>query len=484
MYEVYNGMENNIIIGDKLQKTRELFDLGDKQKQIPVVKNRDYEIKIDNLGMNGEGVGRIDGYTIFVSGALPGETVRIKVVKVERNYGFGKQLEVLIPSKDRVKPKCRFSGRCGGCQLQHMSYGLQLDFKKQMVKDALERIGGIDDPVIYDTIGMEDPWGYRNKMQFPVGLQKDKLAIGFYAPRSHNIIDIDSCHIQHEINDQIVQIVRNYTDNSGVVPYDELTHRGFIRHVVSKTGFQSGEVMVVIVTNGTNLPHKKELIEALRKGVPGIVSIVQNINPKKTNTVLGNKNIVLWGKDHIIDFIGDIKFKISPLSFYQVNPIQTAVLYNKAVEFAGLTGEEVVIDAYCGIGTISLFMAKRARKVYGIETIPQAVEDARINALENNISNVEFIAGEAETVVPDMIGRGLQIDVAVVDPPRKGCDSKLLDALVKAKPKRIVYVSCNPATLARDLKYLSEKAYKVVEVQPVDMFPQTSHTESIILLQK
>lgn len=457
---------------------------GSSLQQVPVIKNREYELEVDNLGMNGEGIGRIEGFTMFVPGALPGEKIRIKAVKVGKSYGYGKLLEIIESSSQRVKPKCPHAGRCGGCQLQHMSYSLQLEFKKQLVKDTIERIGGLENILIHDTIGMDNPWRYRNKMQFPVGTIKDKLAIGFYAPRSHNIIDMDTCYIQHSINDEIVKVIRQYMNEFNIRPYDEVAHKGIVRHIVSKVGFESGEVMAIIVTNGHSLPHKNKLIKLLREQIPGLVSIVQNNNPHKTNVVLGKENIVLWGKDHIVDYIGDLKFKISPLSFYQINPIQTAILYDKAVEYANLTGKEEVIDAYCGIGTISLFMAQKAKKVYGIEIVPQAIEDAKINALENNIHNAEFIEGQAEVIIPSMVEKGLKIDVAVVDPPRKGCDPKLLDALIHAQPERIVYVSCNPATLARDLRYLSDRGYKVQEVQPVDMFPQTSHVECVVLMSR
>lgn len=457
---------------------------GSSLEQIPVIKNREYELEIDNLGMNGEGIGRIEGFTMFIPGALPGERVRIKAVKVGKSYGYGKLLEIMKPSNERIKPKCPYFGRCGGCQLQHMSYPLQLKFKKQLVKDAIERIGGLDSILIHDTIGMKNPWRYRNKMQFPVGSIKGKLAIGFYAPRSHNIIDMDMCQIQHSINDEIVKVVRQYIKDFNIRPYDEIAHKGIVRHIVSKVGFESGEVMAIIVTNGHTLPHKDKLIKRLRENIPGIVSIIQNINPDKTNVVLGKDNLILWGKDHIVDYIGDLKFKISPLSFFQVNPIMTVELYNKAVEYANLTGKEEVVDAYCGIGTISLFLARKAKKVYGIEVVPQAIEDAKINALQNNINNAEFMEGQAEEILPTMVDKGLKMDVAVVDPPRKGCDPKLLDALIYAQPDRIVYVSCNPATLARDLRYISDRGYKVQEVQPVDMFPQTAHVECVVLMSK
>lgn len=455
-----------------------------KLNDIPVIKNRDYIIDIDNLGSNGEGIGRIDGFTMFVSGALPGEKVKIKAVKVGKRFGYGKLIDILKSSNQRVERLCQYARQCGGCQLQHMSYNLQLDFKRQLVKDAMERIGNLEDVIVHDTMGMEDPWHYRNKMQFPVGMSRGKLAIGFYAPRSHNIIDMDSCHIQHSINDTIIKVVRDYINEFNIPVYDETTHKGIIRHLVSRVGFDSGEIMVIIVTNGTQLPKKDSLIKALKDNILGLVSVVQNVNKKKTNVVLGGQNILLWGKDHIVDSIDGLKFRISPLSFFQVNPVQTAILYNKALEYAGLTGREVVIDAYCGIGTIALFMARKAAKVYGIEVVPEAIGDAKINALENGIHNTEFIVGQAELVVQDMIDEGLKVDVMVVDPPRKGCDVKLLDAIIQAQPDRMVYVSCNPATLARDLGYLSERGYRAVEIQPVDMFPQTAHVETVCLMSR
>lgn len=452
--------------------------------RIPVIKNQEYEIQIDNIGVNGEGIGRINDFTMFIPGALPGEKVKIKAIKVGKSYGYGKLLNIIETSPDRVEPLCPYVHRCGGCQLQHISYPMQLKLKRQLVIDAVERIGKLKNPRVLDTIGMQDPWYYRNKMQFPVGLIKDKLAIGFYAPRSHNIIDMNSCYIQHPVNDIIIKVVRKYMDDFKITPYDEKSHQGTIRYIVSKVGFRSGQIMVIIVTNGDELPYKKELINEICNKIPGVSSIIQNIKLENTNVIFGNKNIVLWGEDHIIDWIDDLKFRISPMSFFQVNPFQTPILYEKAVEYAGLTGKEKVIDAYCGIGTISLFMAKKAEKVYGIEIVPQAVEDAKTNAIENNIHNAQFYTGEAEALIPKMVREGLKFDVAVVDPPRKGCDAKLLDALVQAQPDRIVYVSCNPATLARDLAYLGERGYGVVEIQPVDMFAQTAHVECVTLMSR
>lgn len=453
-------------------------------RDLPVKKNEEYILTIENMGINGEGIGRIEGYTLFISGAIPEEKVRIKVIKINKNYGYGKLMEIIEPSPYRVEPFCPYSTRCGGCQLQHLNYKAQLDYKTRLVKDAMERIAKIYDLKIHPTIGMDDPLGYRNKAQFPVGLVRDSLAIGFYAPRSHDIIDMDTCFIQHGINDDIIHIIRRFIKEYGISIYDEIKHRGIIRHIVTKVGFKSGQVMVIIVTNGSSLPHKGKLIDMLRNSIPGICSIVQNINREKTNVILGNKNITLWGQDYIVDTIGEFKFKISPLSFFQVNPVQTEVLYKKALEFANLTGNEIVVDAYSGIGTISLFLAKNAKKVYSVEVVKEAGEDAKENARINDINNVEFIQGESEVIIPKLVEDGLKIDVAVVDPPRKGCDARLLDALIKANPERIVYVSCNPATLARDLRYLWDRGYKAGEVQPVDMFPFTTHVECVTLMSR
>ena len=451
---------------------------------IPVEKNKEYEMDIDDLGSNGEGVGRIEGFTMFVSGALPGERVRIKAVKVGKSYGYGKLLSVIKASPDRRKPLCPYYPRCGGCQLQHLSYSAQLEYKQKLVRDALQRIGGIEGVTVNETIGMKDPWNYRNKVQFPVGTDKNGLAIGFYAPRSHDIIDMDRCYIHHPVNDKIISIVRDYINEFNIPTYNEHTHEGIIRHIASRTGFKSGEIMVVIVTNGEELPYKRELVGRLTTNIPQIKSIVQNINSKRTNVILGSQNKVLWGRGYIYDYIGDLKFKISPLSFFQVNPVQTEVLYKIAVDYAGLTGKETVIDAYCGIGTISLFMARKAAKVLGVEIVPQAIEDAKYNAEENGIQNVEFQCGDAEVLIPELFEQGLRADVIVVDPPRKGCSEKLLEAIAYAQPDRIVYVSCNPATLARDLSYLCKNGYQVQEVQPVDMFAQTSHVECVVLIEK
>ncbi|MGE5677418.1 MAG: 23S rRNA (uracil(1939)-C(5))-methyltransferase RlmD, partial [Pseudomonadota bacterium] len=440
------------------------------EKAVPVEKNRDYTVDISGLTSEGAGVAKVEGFTVFVEGALPGEQAEIKIVKVMKNYAFGKLVKVLKTSPGRTEPSCGVVKRCGGCQLQHMSYEAQLQYKTQQVRDAIERIGGLKGIEIHDTIGMEDPWRYRNKAQFPVGLDGD-VVIGFYANRSHEIIDTPQCAIQDEANDTVVQIVREFIKKYDISVYDENTGKGLIRHIVTRKGFKTGELMVCIVINGEALPCDKALVEMLKKSTSDLKSVVLNVNRKKTNVILGDRNIVIYGEEAIYDYIGEFKFRISPLSFFQVNPVQTGVLYGKALEYAGLKGEETVFDAYCGIGTISLFLSKRAKKVYGVEIVPQAIENAKENARLNGIENVEFIVGESETVIPNMYKRGVKADVIVVDPPRKGCDEKLLEVIARMAPERVVYVSCNPATLARDLKYLAEHGYEVKEVQPVDMFP-------------
>jgi len=453
------------------------------KKEIPVEKNRDYTVDITGLTSEGSGVAKIEGFTVFVEGALPEEQAEIRIVKVLKSYAFGKLLRTLKPSPGRVEPSCGVVKRCGGCQLQHMSYEAQLQYKTHQVKDAIERIGGLKDVTIHDAIGMKDPWRYRNKAQFPVGMDGDVM-IGFYANRSHEIIDTPLCAIQDTVNDNVIQTVREFIKKYDISVYVESTGKGLIRHIMTRKGFRTGEVMVCIVINGDSIPKDKALVEMLKGSVDNLKSVVLNVNKKQTNVILGDRNIVIYGEEAIYDYIGEFKFRISPLSFFQVNPIQTEVLYNKALEYADLKGDEVVFDAYCGIGTISLFLSKKAKKVYGVEIVPQAIENAIENARLNGISNAEFIVGESETVIPEMYKKGIKADVIVVDPPRKGCDEKLLEVIAQMGQEKVVYVSCNPATLARDLKYLTERGYRVMEVQPVDMFPQTVHTESVVRIER
>lgn len=453
------------------------------EKAIPVEKNRDYIVDISGLTSEGLGVARIEGFTVFVDGALPEEQAEIRIVKVMKNYSYGKLLRILKPTSGRVDPSCEVVKRCGGCQLQHMSYAAQLKYKTQQVKDAIGRIGGISGVTVHDTMGMDNPWRYRNKAQFPIRVDRNVM-IGFYANRSHEIINTPQCIIQDAVNDNVVQAVREFIKKCNISVYDENTGKGLIKHIVTRKGFKTGEVMVCIVINGDEMPCDKALTEMLRARVDGLKSIVLNINKKRTNVILGDRNIVLFGEDAIYDYIGEFKFRISPLSFFQVNPVQTEVLYGKALEYADLKGDETVFDAYCGIGTISLFLSKKAGKVYGVEIVPQAIENAKENARLNGVKNVEFIEGESETVIPKLYKKGIKADVIVVDPPRKGCDEKLLDVIAEMGPERVVYVSCNPATLARDLKYLSERGYRVKEIQPVDMFPQTVHVECVVLMSR
>lgn len=452
-------------------------------KEVPVEKNKDYIIDITGMGSEGEGIGRVEGFTVFIQGALINEKVKAKIIKLSKNYAVGKLLEVVTPSKDRREPICSIYKRCGGCQLQHMSYEGQLDFKRSRVKDALERIGGLKNIEVKPVLGMGNHLRYRNKVQLPVG-GKDKPVIGFYSPRSHDIIDMDKCYIQNEAADRVVKLTRDWMERYKIKPYDEASHSGLIRHIMVRQAYRTGETMVVLVTNGRKIPHVEEYIEAVRKNIENVTGILQNINTNETNVILGQENILLWGRETITDYIGRFEFNISPHSFFQVNPVQTEVLYNKALEFAGLTGNETVFDAYCGTGTISLFLADRAKKVYGVEIIPQAIENAKENARVNNITNAEFITGEAEKVIPELIEKGVRAEVVVVDPPRKGCDESLLHAIGDMTPDRIVYVSCDPGTLARDLAILTKMGYEAKEVQPVDMFPETAHVETVCLISK
>ncbi|HHL2031739.1 TPA: 23S rRNA (uracil(1939)-C(5))-methyltransferase RlmD [Clostridium perfringens] len=453
-----------------------------------VEKNKEYIFDIISQGYEGEGIAKIDNkYPIFIEGALKGEKVKVRIVKVNKNFAYGKLMEVLEASEQRVNPPCAIYKRCGGCKLQHASYKAQLDFKWDRVKDCVSKIGKLDPSIVKYPLGMEEPWRYRNKVQLPIGLINGEVKIGFFAPRSHDIIDMESCLIQDEIGDKVVKLTREWIEKFNIRPYNvdgEYDEKGVVRHIMIRRGFTTNEVMVVLVTNGEKLPHKEEFVDLMVKNIPGIKSVIQNINSKKTNVILGLESKTLWGEDTISDYIGDFRFNISPLSFFQVNPIQTEVLYGKALEYANLTGNEEVFDAYCGTGTITLFLSQKAKKVYGVEIIPQAIDNAWINAKENKVDNVEFFVGESEVVIPDLINKGVKADVVVVDPPRKGCDKKLLDAITNIDAKKIVYVSCDPSTLGRDLQVLEENGYKTLEVQPVDMFPNTSHVENVAKLIK
>lgn len=451
-----------------------------------VEKNMEYVMDIDGMGYEGEGVGKIDGFTVFVQGAIQGEKIKVKIVKVSKKFAYGRIEEIMKSSPERTEPVCSIYKRCGGCQLQHMSYEAQLDFKRRRVVDCLERIGKIHmgDVLVHDTIGMDNPYRYRNKVELPVKCEKGQVNIGFYARRTHEVIDMASCMIQDETADKIVEITRNWIYKFKVAIYDEKTGRGNLRSIMVRTGFSTEEVMVVLVTKSRQLAHAGEFVDAIVSEVPDVKSIVQNVNKRRENVILGKECNILFGNDTISDYIGKLKFEISPLSFFQVNPVQTEVLYKKALEYANLKQSDVVFDAYCGAGTISLFLSNGAKKVYGVEIVEKAIENAKENARVNKISNAEFITGKSEVVIPEMIGRGIKADVVVVDPPRKGCDESLLHAVAKMQPDRMVYVSCDPGTLARDLGIMETLGYKVVEVQPVDMFPETAHVETIVLIQR
>ena len=477
-------------------------------------KDDQVTIEIEDIGTDGAGIGKADGYTLFVKDAVIGDIIKAKVIKAKKTYGYARLMEIITPSKDRVEPVCPVARQCGGCQIQQMSYSAQLKYKQKLVRDNLARIGGITDCEVLPVIGMENPFNYRNKAQYPVGRNKDgKVVIGFYAGRTHSIVDYTQCAIGAPENAQILEKIRTFINENNISVYDEQSHKGLIRHILIRTGKHTGQIMVCLIINGKTLPHADKLADCL-KDISGMSSIMININKERTNVILGSECSVIWGNSYIEDSICGIMFRISPLSFFQVNPVQTEKLYRKALEYAELTGNETVWDLYCGIGTISLLMATKARKVYGVEIVPQAIEDAKNNALRNSLNNAEFFVGKAEEVVPRIYDEDMKKaenepvdskenskensglpdsasdesvmrinpDVVVVDPPRKGCDETLLDTIVKMNPKRIVYVSCDSATLARDLKYLVANGYEIARVQPVDQFAHTVHVETVVLL--
>lgn len=509
-------------------------------------KNQEYEMSIEDMGNEGEGIGHIAGAAVFVKDTVPGDVVRIKLIKVKKNYAFGRLMEVISPSEYRVEPICPHARKCGGCTVMHVSYEKQLAWKQDKVKNCLQRIGGVADveTKMEPIIGMECDKNfpavrYRNKAQFPVRKDKEgKLAIGFYAGRTHSVVDTDVCYLQNEVNDEIIRRFRSFMEKYAVEPYDEENHTGLVRHILTRVGRRTGEVMVCLIINGDVLAGRTEggiygkdgnkvkrqresglegndgsetkgeqkngkgfkikQEKIIRKGtfrnleqefieymldIPGITSISININKEKTNRILGEHCRTIWGEDFITDYIGNVKYQISPLSFYQVNPEQTEKLYAKALEYADLHGDEMVWDLYCGIGTISLFLAQKAKKVCGVEIVPEAIEDARRNAKINGIGNVEFFVGKAEEVLPEQYRKTKEhADVIVVDPPRKGCDAVAIDTMIKMEPKRIVYVSCDPATLARDVKVLVAAGYEVEKVCALDQFGHCGHVETVVKL--
>ncbi|MBP3231298.1 MAG: 23S rRNA (uracil(1939)-C(5))-methyltransferase RlmD [Anaerovibrio sp.] len=449
----------------------------------PVEKGKEYNIHIESLGTSGEGVGRIDGFTVFVEGGLPGEDLFIRITEVKKNYAAADLLKIINASHDRVKPPCEIYRECGGCQLQHLSYEGQLMAKQQQVKDAIERIGHLKNLPVLPTIGAKEPWNYRNKVAFPVGRDRGRTIIGCFAQGTHKIIDSSDCMIQDKINNEAISAVREVIDKLNIPVYDEDRHTGVIRHVVARTG-EKGQLMVVLVTATKRLSREKEIIKLLRSRLPQMVGLQQNIQTYRNNVILGRETKLLWGRPTIKAKLGKFSFNVSARSFFQVNTKQAEVLYDKALEFAQLTGKETVIDAYCGTGTISLYLAQKARKVYGVEIVSPAIKDAEKNARENNVKNAEFIVGDCTKVMPRLFKQGVRPDVIVVDPPRAGCTEVVLKTFASMQPKRIVYVSCNPATLARDLEILDKLGYKAERVQPVDMFVASSHVESVTLMTK
>lgn len=455
-------------------------------------KDDNVTLVIEDMGSDGEGIGKIDGFTFFVKDAVIGDKVEAKVMKVKKGYAYARLMRVISPSPNRTDPECPYHKQCGGCQIQALDYSAQLLYKERKVKNNLLRIGGFSeellDSVMEPIVGMEHPYHYRNKAQFPIGTDKNgEIVTGFYAGRTHTIIPNTDCALGVSENRDILETLINYMKRCKVKPYDETTGTGLVRHVLIRKGFTTDEIMVCVVINGECLPQEDMLVESLRK-IEGMASISVSINTQKTNVIMGRRCRTLWGNDTIKDVIhmqdGEgITFAISPLSFYQINPVQTEKLYGIALDYAGLTGTETVWDLYCGIGTISLFMAKKAKQVYGIEIVEQAILDARMNAVQNGIDNAIFYVGKAEEVLPELYEKeGIHADVICVDPPRKGGDTSCLDTIRKMMPGRIVYVSCDSATLARDLKYLCAYGYELRRVRAVDLFCHTTHVETVVLL--
>ena len=451
---------------------------------LPVEINKVYDVEITSMTHNGLGVAKIDNFPIFIKNSLPGESISAKIITVKKNYAIGKIIDFYKKSKDRVEPKCPIYDECGGCNLQHLSYFGQLKMKTDIVKEQLKRIGKLENIIVHDCIGTDNSWRYRNKTQIPFGLNGEKIIAGFFKENTHEIIDMNSCGIQDEVTDNIIQFMKLIVKKYKLKPYNEITHTGNLRHVIVRRGYITGEYMVTLVTKEKTVKNQGDIVSDLVKEFPMIKSIIQNINPNKTNTILGTEQKVLYGENYIYDYIGDVKFAISSRSFYQVNPEQTKKLYDKVLEYADLTGNEVIIDTYCGIGTIGLYLSRQAKKIYGVEIVPDAINDAKLNAKINRVTNAYFEVGKAEEVIKEWHKQNIKADLIIVDPPRKGCDKMLIDTIIDMKIPKIIYVSCNPATLARDLSILSDNNYNIIEVQPIDMFPHTAHVECVVLMSR
>lgn len=453
------------------------------ENKVPVQKNKEYIVTILDYGYEGEGIAKIDNFTVFVKGAMKGEKVKILIVKVNTSHAFGKILEIITPSNKRQEADCNTYKRCGGCNIRHIKYEETLNLKRNIVQNLIDKT--LEEKIIAkETIGMEKPFFYRNKAQYPVGYNKNgEIITGVYAARTHEIIELKSCAIQMPISQEIAKFVINFMKENGVTAYNEETGKGAIRHIVVKVGLHTNEVMCVLVTNERKILKEEKLVEELRKSFPEIKTIVKNINQKNTNVIMGSENEVLYGNGYIQDKLGDFVFNISPLSFYQINPIQTEKLYNLAIEKANLNKEDIVLDLYCGIGTIGSFASPYVKKVYGIEIVDQAIKDAKENAKLNKIENIEFYCGDVEEVLENVLSKeNIVPNVIFVDPPRKGLDKHTIQNILNLKPERFVYISCNPATLMRDLKEF-EKDYTIREIQPLDMFPFTNHVETIAVLK-
>jgi 23S rRNA (uracil1939-C5)-methyltransferase len=451
-------------------------------KQLPVKKNEIYDVEITSITHNGLGVGKIDNFPIFIKNALPGESISVKVIAIKKNFAVGKVIEIYQENEFRVKPKCSIYKDCGGCNLQHLSYLGQLKIKKDLVKEQFKRIGKLDVEV-NDCIGMENSFRYRNKTQVPFGTVNNKIVAGFYKENTHEIIDMPGCDIQDEIMDNIISYMKKIAVKYEIIPYNEELNIGNLRHVIVRKGYITNEYMITLVTKDNDITNYEKIVNELINEFPLVKSIIQNINPLKTNTIMGDKQRVLYGEEYIFDYIGDVKFAISSRSFYQVNPVQTKKLYDIILEYAKLTGQETIIDAYCGIGTIGLYLSQQAKAIYGVEIVPDAIKDAKLNARLNNFNNAHYEVGKAEEVIKKWQKENINPDIIIVDPPRKGCDKTFLDTVINMKIPKFIYVSCDPATLARDINTLSAH-YNILEIQPVDMFPQTMHVETVVLMSR
>ncbi|REK66754.1 MAG: 23S rRNA (uracil(1939)-C(5))-methyltransferase RlmD [Brevibacillus sp.] len=453
------------------------------QKEAAIRIGQQMTLTIKSLGINGEGIGYYKRKIVFVDKALPGEVVHAEVTDVKETYAITKLVRVVERSPARVEPPCPVYEECGGCSLQHMDYQAQLASKRELVIESLRKYARLENPPVAETIGMDNPWGYRNKAQFQVGRQNGRLVAGLYQTGSHRLVDLEECRVQHEATNEIVRTARQIMEELGIPAYDERKRTGVIRTIVARVAFATGETQLTLVTATEEFPRVKELILELRTRLPGLVSIVQNVNRKKTSLIFGDSTRQLWGKPSIAEQLGELSFDLSARAFFQLNPEQTRKLYEEVKKAAGLTGSELVLDLYCGTGTIALWLAPYAREVRGIELIPAAVEDARRNAEKNGAANATFHVGRAEVLMPKWAKQGVKPDVVVVDPPRTGLDDALIRSLLEVQPQRIVYVSCNPSTLGKDVAKLLAR-YELVSVQPLDMFPHTSHVEVIVRLER